>query len=195
MIGVEGDDVGEPDEDLLAHLEDEDVTVRETIQAQLLPERTEGDHERAKLLRSPEHMLQTAECVLEQIVDDLNARFDVIGKDEEQPHHLDFETVKRAFEAWLTQAHPAQLVAAMQQPLLRELWDCWARTYDYGFAELSAVAMRLLAVPASEAHQERTNKVLREVWRTAGHAIGSGVRADAVRFVPVAHRVRLRGRQ
>ena len=117
-------------------------------------------------------MGQTAEVVLKQFVEDLNERFEVIDDEEEHPRHLDFETVKRAFGAWLTQAHPEPLVEAMQRPLLREIWDCWAATYRYGLEQLSAVAMRLLAVPASEAHQERNNKVLREVYRTAGHALG-----------------------
>ena len=40
LAGFEDEDAEGRDDDLLAHLEDEDVIVRETIQAQLLPERT-----------------------------------------------------------------------------------------------------------------------------------------------------------
>jgi hypothetical protein len=49
------------------------------------------------------------------------------------------------------------------------LWNAFELEYRHvGFDQLTMVAHHVLALPASEAHAERLNKILRRICRKAG---------------------------
>jgi hypothetical protein len=163
-----------PADDLLTGLDDEPVEVRELIQRELEPQYEDAVHERARELRSAESMQKAAERQLRLLVDDMNGRYEIIDEDASVPRHLNPDLVVQAFRAWLNLTPSLAMSAALAQDSLAELWDAFEREYRHlGYGELSVVARHVLALPASEAHVERLNKILRRICRKAGPRLGA----------------------
>ena len=182
--GIEGDEREEmrlveedaledgPADDLLDGLDDMPVEVRERIQAELEPQYEDGMHARARELRSPEHMQRAAERQLRLLVEDMNGRYEVLDADAEVTRHLDADVVVEAFRAWLNLTPNRVMSEALAWDSLAELWNAFELEYRHvGFGQLTVVAHHVLALPASEGHTERLNKILRRICRKAGRRL------------------------
>ena len=79
----------------------------------------------------------------------------------------------QAFRAWLNLTPSLAMSEALAQDSLAELWDAFEREYRHlGYNQLADVARHVLALPASEAHVERLNKILRRICKKAGPMLG-----------------------
>ena len=85
---------------------------------------------------------------------------------------LDVEVVVAAFEQFLNPWQPDEVLNMMALPV-RDMWTSLAEMYSRsGFVQLAEVALRVLALPASQAHQERLNKHLRRIIHACGARLG-----------------------
>jgi hypothetical protein len=103
-------------------------------------------------------------------IEDLNLRFMTLNGTEEGPAHelLDAEAVVDAFEQFLNPISSDEFLDLMALPV-RDLWtSLGAKISRSGFDQLAEVALRVLALPATQAHQGRPNKHLRQIIRACG---------------------------
>jgi hypothetical protein len=141
----------------------------------LEPDFADGVAEKAALYESAGWMKDVATRELRLYVADLNTRLEAraaLDGCEESIALLDVETVVAAFEAFLHPWQPDEVLNLMALPV-RDMWTSLAEKYSRsGFAQLAEVALRVLALPASQAHQERLNKHLRRITHACGARLG-----------------------
>jgi hypothetical protein len=103
-------------------------------------------------------------------IDDLNTREMTLNGMGQGPAHelLDAKIVIAAFEQFLNPIQSDEFLDLMALPV-RDLWTgLGAKFGRSGFDRLAEVALPVLALPATQAHQERLNKHLRRIIRACG---------------------------
>jgi hypothetical protein len=160
----------EPADDLLAGLDDLPVEVHERIQDGLEPQYEDSNHARACALRSRAHMLEAAEGQLRLLVDDMNGRYQVVDADAEVTRCLNADVVIEAFRAWMAEPHaePRHERGSHAGLAGRAVGRIRARVWAPRGGQMAIVACDVLALPASEAHAERLNKIPGSICRNAG---------------------------
>jgi hypothetical protein len=114
-------------------------------------------------------MWEAAERQLRLLVDDVNGHYQVVDADAEVTRCLNADVVVEACRAWLNLTPNRSMSEALTRDSLAELWDAFELEYRHlGFGQLAVVARHVLALPASEAHAERLNKILRRICRKPG---------------------------
>jgi hypothetical protein len=96
-----------------------------------------------------------------------NARFTALNAMERGAAHerLDAKTVVAAFEQFLNPIESDDFLDLVALPV-RDLWaSLGAKFGRSGFDQPAEVALRVLALPASQAYQERLNEHLRRLIR------------------------------
>jgi hypothetical protein len=93
----------------------------------------------------------------------MNGRYEVLDADAEVTRHVDANVVVEAYRAWLNLTPNRVTSEVLAWDSLAELWNAFELEYRHlSFGQLAVVAHRVLALPASEAHAERLNKIPRK---------------------------------
>jgi hypothetical protein len=182
-IPGDGDNPRETTEQLLEGLGQlADTVLRTAMRDFLEPEPTFGDDQAAATFGSTKWMKNVALRELRLYIEDLNTRFTSLNAMEHGPAHelLDAETVVAAFERFLNPIQSDEFLDLSALPV-RDLWTgLGAKFSRSGFNQLADVALRVLALRATQARQERLNKHLRRIIRACGMQL-----ADRTEFAPL----------